>query len=74
MSEVISMEKKRASVDVMDALGTKLRDIDALLDIMATCDHDECDVNGAAFAIQRMVEDAKKLADELYHAPHGGVS
>ncbi len=68
MSEVISMENKRASADVMDALGTKLRDIDAVLDIMATCDADECDVNGAAFAIQRMVEDAKKLADELYHS------
>ncbi len=65
MNEVI---EKRASVDVMDVLNTKLRDIDALLDIMATCDHDECDVNGAAFAIQRMVEDAKKLADELYHS------
>ena len=65
MNEVI---EKRAAVDVMDVLNTKLRDIDALLDIMATCNHDECDVNGAAFAIQRMVEDAKKLADELYHS------
>ncbi len=66
MNEVVA--EKRAAVDVMDDLNTKLRDIDAFLDIMTTCDHDECDVNGAAFAIQRMVGDAKTLADELYHS------
>ena len=32
---------------------------------MGTCDHNECNVNEAAFAIQRMVEDAKALSDEL---------
>ncbi len=72
MNEVVA--EKRAAVDVMDDLNTKLRDIDAFLDIMTTCDHDECDVNGAAFAIQHMVKGAKTLADELYHAPHGGAS
>ncbi len=66
--------EKREAVDVMDDLNTKLRDIDAFLDIMTTCDHNECDVNGAAFAIQRMVEGAKGLADELYRAPYGGAS
>ncbi len=65
MSEVI---EKRAAVDVFDDLSLKLGDINAVLDIMTTCQHDECDVNGAAFAIQRMVEDAKVLSDELYHS------
>ncbi len=72
MNEVVA--EKRKAVDIMDDLNTKLRDIDAFLDIMTTCDSDECDVNGAAFAIQRMVEGAKTLADELYHAPYGGAS
>ncbi len=63
MNEVI---EKRAAADVSEDLSTKLRDIDAVLDLMATCDADECDVNGAAFAIQRMVEDAKALSNELY--------
>ena len=71
MNEVI---EKRAAVDVADVLNTKLRDIDAVLDIMTTCQGDECDVNGVAFTLQRMVEDAKTLADELYHAPYGGAS
>ena len=71
MNEVVA--EKRKAVDVADELNTKLRDIDAVLDLMATCDHDECDVNGAAFAIQRIVEGAKTLADELYHAPFGGA-
>ncbi len=71
MSEVI---EKRAAVDVMDALDMKLGDIDAVLDIMTTCDKDQCNVIGASFAIQRMVEDAKKLANELYHAAYGGAS
>ncbi len=66
MNEVVA--EKRAAVDVMDDLNTKLGDINALLDIMTTCDHNECDVNGAAFAIQRMVEDAKALSNELYHS------
>ena len=59
---------KRAAVDIADALNTKLRDIDAVLDIMTTCNSSECDVNGVAFAVQRMVEDAKTLSDELYHS------
>ncbi len=66
MNEVVA--EKRKAVDVMDDLNTKLGDINALLDIMATCDHNECDVNGAAFAIQRMVEGAKVLSNELYHS------
>ena len=66
--------EKRAAVDVMDELNTKLRDIDALLDLLSTCDHDECDVNGVAFAMKRMVQGAQTLADELYHAQTGGVS
>ncbi len=57
MNEVI---EKRAAVDVADALNTKLRDINAVIDIMTACDSEECDVNGAAFAIQRMLEDAKR--------------
>ena len=68
MSKVVAMKEKRKAVDVADNLSTKLGDIDALLDIMGTCDHNECNVNEAAFAIQRMVEDAKALSDELYHS------
>ena len=71
MNEVI---EKRAAVDVFDELHLKLGDINSVLDIMTTCDSDECDVNGAAFAIQRMVEGAKGVADELYRAPYGGAS
>ena len=71
MSDVI---EKREAEDVSEDLGIKLRDIEAVLDIMTTCQGDECDINGVAFAIQRMVEDTKTLADELYHAPFGGAS
>ena len=51
--------EKRAAVDVMDALTMRLGDIDALLDIMGECDKDAADVNSAAYAIQRIVGDAK---------------
>ena len=76
MSKVTSIESKkgRSAVDVMDDLNLKLGHIHALLDIMAECDKDNCDVNTAAYAIQHIVEDAKTLADELYHAPYGGAS
>ena len=60
--------EKRAAADVSEDLSTKLRDINAVVEIMTACDAEECDVNGAAFAIHRMVEDAKKIADELYHS------
>ena len=66
--------EKRSEADVFEDLDTKLRDINAFLDIMTTCQGDECDVNTAAFAMQRMVEDAQKLADELYHTPGRGAS
>ena len=71
MNEVI---EKRSAADIEDALGTKLRDMSAVLDIMTTCQGDECDIQGVAFAIQRMVEDAQTLATELAHAPYGGAS
>ena len=71
MSETI---EKRTEADVYDALSLKLGHIYALLDIMAECDKDSADVNSAAYAIQYIVEDAKTLAEELYHAPHGGAS
>ena len=60
--------EKREAVDIYDDLALKLGHIVAVLDIMTTCEHDQCDVNGAAFAIQRMVEDATVLSDELYHS------
>ena len=66
INEVVA--EKRAAVDVMDDLNTKLGDINALLDIMTTCNSEECDVNSAAYAIQRMVGDAKVLSNELYHS------
>ena len=68
MSEVIAMKEKRKAVDVVNDLNMRLGDTIALLDIMATCRHEECDVNGAAFAIQRLVEDAKVLSNKLYHS------
>jgi len=71
MNEVI---EKRKAVDVFDELSLKLGHIDALIGLMTVCDRDECDINTAAYAIQYMVEDTKTLADELYHAPHGGAS
>ncbi len=71
MNEVVV--EKRAAVDVYDDLSLTLGHINALLDIMGECDKGQADVNGAAFAIQHMVEGAKTLADELYHAPYGGA-
>ncbi len=65
--------EKRAAVDVYDDLSLKMGHIGALLDIMATCERDQCDVNGAAYAMQSMVEDATELARELYSAPNGGA-
>ena len=35
--------------------------------------HDAIETNDVK-AIQRMLEGAKTLADELYHAPYGGAS
>ena len=74
MSNVSPIENNtlRKALHVIDDLDMKLLDIDALLDIMAHCNHDECEVNDAAHAIQRLVGDAKKLANELYHAPPDG--
>lgn len=66
--------EKRTAVDVYDDLRLKMGHIGALLDIMATCERDQCDVNGAAYAMQSMVEDATELARELYQAPNGGAS
>ena len=63
--------EKLAAVDVYDDLSLKMGHIGALLDIMATCERDQCDVNGAAYAMQSMVEDATELARELYQAPNG---
>ncbi len=71
MNEVI---EKRAAVDVYDDMTLKMGHIVALLDILATCERDQCDVNGAAYAMQSMVEDAAELARELYQAPNGGAS
>ena len=70
MNEVI---EKRTAVDVYDDLSLKMGHIGALLDIMATCERDQCDVNGAAYAIQHMVEDANGFAEELYQASNGGA-
>ena len=74
MSEVVAMKENRKASDLYEDLDTKLSDINAVIGIMTACDKDECDVNGAAFAIERMIEDAKRLADELYRAPYGGAS
>ena len=60
--------EKRTADNVYDDLTLKLGHIVALLDIMAECDKDSADVNGAAYAIQGVVEDAKGLAEELVHA------
>ncbi len=65
--------EKRTAGDVYDDLTLKLGHIVALLDTMAECDKDAADLNGAAYAIQGMVEDARGLTDELYHAPNGGA-
>jgi len=69
MNEVM---EKRAAVTVIDELNLKHGDIRALLSLLTVCDKDECDVNGAAYALERIVEDADKLASELYAV--GGAS
>ncbi len=66
MNDEIAMKERRNASDVYEDLDTKLRDINAFLDIMTTCDRDQCDVNGAACALQRVVEGAIALTDELY--------
>ncbi len=65
MSEVVAMKEKRQAVDVYDELSLKLGHIAALLEVMATCDKSQCDVNKAAYGLEYMVEDAKGLADDL---------
>ncbi len=60
--------EKRTATDVYDDLTLKMGHIHSLLDIMATCEADQCDVHGAAFAIQGVVEDANVLLKELYHS------
>ncbi len=66
MNEVVA--EKRAAVDVYDELSLKLGHIGALLGVMAVCDKDECDVGTAAYGLEYMIDNAKKLANELYHA------
>ena len=48
--------EKRTAGDVYDDLTLKMAHIHSLLDIMATCDKDQCDVHGAAYAIQGVLE------------------
>ncbi len=60
--------EKRKAVDVYDELSLKLGHIGALLGVMAVCDKDECDVGTAAYGLEYMVDNAKELVDELYHA------
>ena len=67
MTEVTSIDQTRRSPDVYEDLDTALGDIHAVVGVMTACDSDECNIQNAAFAIERMVENAKKLADELYH-------
>lgn len=77
MNGVISLKPKRIAVDVVDDLNITLGDINAVIDLITICDASQCNVNGAAFAVQRMLEDAQKLVDELYRAPKnhpGGAS
>ena len=71
MNEVVA--KKREAVNAYDDLTLALGHINALLDIIGECDKEQADVNRAAFAIQHIVDDARKLADELYDAPNGGT-
>ena len=71
MTEVVT--EKRTAGDVYDDLTLKMGHIHSLLDIMGECDKGSADMRGAAFGIQSMVEDAKGLAEELYHAANGGA-
>ena len=64
MNEAVS--EKRAAGDVYDDLTLKMGHIHSLLDIMATCDRSQCDVQGAAYAIQGVVEDANLLIKEFH--------
>ena len=64
MNEVAA--EKRTAGDVYDDLTLKMGHIHALLDIMTTCEADQCDVHGAAFAIQGVVEDANVLIKEFH--------
>ena len=77
MSAVIPLKPKRRAIDVADDLDLKLDNINAVIDLIAICDAPQCNVNGAATAVLRMVEDAQKLVSELYPAPNnhpGGAS
>ena len=58
--------EKRTAGDVYDDLTLKMGHIHSLLDIMATCDRSQCDVQGAAYAIQGVVEDANVLLKEFH--------
>ena len=65
--------EKRTACNVYDELSLKLGHIGALLGVMAVCDKDECDVGTAAYGLEYMIDNAKKLAGELYHADEGGA-
>ncbi len=65
--------EKREARDVYDDLTLKIGHIAALLDIMGECEKETANIREAAFAIQSMVEDTNRLADELYNAAQGGA-
>ena len=68
MSKVSNLPKKRSSVDVYDQLTLKLGHVAALLEVMAVCDKEECDVNAAAYGLNYMIEASLQLAREFYEA------
>ncbi len=72
MNEVLA--KKRTATNAYDDLTLALGSIDALLDIIGECDKEQADVNGAAFAIQHIVKEAKQHAEELYDTANGDES
>ena len=71
MSEVIPIEgkRKRDSSDVHEDLGTKLRDIYVVADLIGNVNGDafqEDQVNAAGYCLTRMIEGAQALNDEYW--------
>ena len=68
MSDPIPLNTNRKAIDIYDVLTLKLGHAAALLDVMATCDKGQCDVNMAAYGLSYMIEESLELANEFFKA------
>ena len=78
MNEVIPIEgkKKPGASDIYEELGTKLRDIFTVADLLSEVDSDNigCDqINATGYCLTRMITEAQKLNKEYWKLKKGGA-